>query len=232
MLMNPNSSYAGPSSMPPVKLPKQSHMSFFVAILMTILFVCSLGFGVWAYMGMQENQSNLDAKIEKASAAAVKEAEAAKDAAFAEEEKDPYRTYTGTSTYGSLTYDFPKTWSVYQVEKTSGTVLDYYGHPFIVKGTGKENSFAFRVQVVETSYDKELAKFDAQIKKGTVTASAFRLARVPDQLGSRLTGEIITEKQGVLVLLPLRDKTIKIWTESTDYVGDFDQVLETVSFNP
>ncbi len=231
MLMNPNSPYLGPT-MTPGKMPKQSHMSFFVAILMTILFVCSLGFGIWAFMGMQENQSNLDAKIEEASAVAVKEAEAAKDAAFAEEEKDPYRTFTGSSTFGSLTFDFPKTWSVYQEEQSSGTVLDFYAHPYIIKGTGKENSFAFRIQVVETSYDKEAAKFDAQLKKGSVTAAAYRLPKVPDELGGRITGEIISEKQGVLVLLPLRDKTIKIWTESKDYLADFDKVLETMSFVP
>lgn len=231
MLMNPNAPYMGPT-MPQMKPPKQSHVSFAVAILMTVLFVCSLGFGAWAFMGMQENQSNLDQKIEAASAKAVKEAEAAKDAEFAETEKDPYRTYTGTSTYGSLSFDFPKTWSVYQEEQSSGTVLDYYAHPFIIKGKSKDNSFAFRVQVVETAYDKEVTKFDVQLKKGSVTAAAYRLAKVPEQLGARLTGEIMNEKQGVLVLLPLRDKTIKIWTESKDYLADFDKVLDTMTFIP
>lgn len=199
---------------------------------MSLFFVAALIFGIWAYAGMQENKTNLDAKIEAASAVAVKAAEATKDAEFAEREKDPNRVYTGSSTFGTLSFSFPKTWSVYTEEKDTGTILDYYSSPFLVRGTGKENSFALRAQILDTNYDKELAKFDQAMKKGTVTATAYVLARVPNILGVRLSGEVAADKQGVMVILPLRDKTIKIWTESKDFLGDFDKIIETASFIP
>lgn len=221
-----------PQMLPPMREPRQSHLSLIVAILMSLFFVAALIFGIWAYAGMQENKTNLDAKIEAASAVAVKAAEATKDAEFAEREKDPNRVYTGSSTFGTLSFSFPKTWSVYTEEKDTGTILDYYSSPFLVRGTGKENSFALRAQILDTNYDKELAKFDQAMKKGTVTATAYVLARVPNILGVRLSGEVAADKQGVMVILPLRDKTIKIWTESKDFLGDFDKIIETASFIP
>ncbi len=213
-------------------MPKQSHTALIVAIVMSLGFVVALIFGMWAFAGMQENKTNLDAKIEAANKVAVKAAEEAKEADFAEREKDPNRVYTGSATFGTLSFSFPKTWSVYTEEKESGTILNYYASPFLVRGTGAENSFALRAQIVDSNYDKEIEALNAGIKKGTITVSAYVLARVPNILGVRATGEIQKEKQGTMVILPLRDKTIKIWTESTDYLADFENVIASASFVP
>lgn len=239
MLMNPNQNPMTNPSMPPlpngqnIQLPKQSHKSFIVAILMTILFLGAFGFGVWAFAGMQENKSNLDEKIEAASVVAVEKAEAAKEVEFAEREKDPFKQYAGPAQYGSLTFSYPKTWSMYIEQSDSGTeLLDLYAHPNQILGLDKENSFAFRVQILSNSYDKEVEKIQKTAERGETSVSAFRAAKVPSELGVRVTGEVVTNKQGVMVLLPQRDKTIKIWTESVDFTGDFDRVIESLSFVP
>lgn len=221
-----------PQFQSPLRPPKQTHPALIFAVFMTIAFVGALGFGIWAFAGMQDNKTNLDAKVEAASEVAVAKAESAKEAEFAERDKDPYRGYTGPSTYGSLTYGFPKTWSVYLEEKESGTILDFYGHPLLIRGLGKENSFAFRAQILDSPYDKEVEKFQKQAEKGEVAVSAFRLTQVPSVLGVRVTGEVVNEKQGVMVLLPIRDKTIKLWTESNDFAADFDRIIESTTFNP
>jgi hypothetical protein len=137
-----------------------------IAVIMTLAFVFALGFGIWAFSGMQENKTNLDEKIAVASANAVQKAESIKETEFAEEQKNPYKTYVGSSTYGSLTFDYPKTWSIYAEEKTSGTILDFYGHPDIIPGLSREITFAFRAQILDTSYENEVKKFDALIKSG------------------------------------------------------------------
>jgi hypothetical protein len=217
----------------PPKIPKQGHGGLVFGIIMTVAFVSALGFGLWAFSGMQENKTNLDAKIEKASDAAVKEAEDAKEAEFAEREKDPNRGYTGPSTYGSLTFAYPKTWSMYFEESESGgTILDLYAHPFAVRGLGSENSFAFRTQILASDFDKEAEKYQKQAEKGTVAVTAFKLELVPTVLGIRVTGEVAKDKQGIAVLVPLRDKTIKIWTESNDFASDFDKVIQSTTFIP
>lgn len=229
MLMNPN---APMNQMPQMPFPKQSHTSFFVAIIMTLGFISALGFGIWAFIGMQDNKTNLDAKIEKASKVAVQNAEEAKEVEFGEREKDPYRTYTGSATYGSLSFSYPKTWSVLLDEKPSGTVMELYGNPFLLPSlSGQDSLFAFRAQILSATYDTEVDKF-TKLPAGKVSITAFRPELVPSELGVRISGEISQGKQGVIVYLPLRDKTFKFWTESTDYTADFDKVMQTINYIP
>jgi len=221
--MNPNNTFP---------VPKQSHGSLIITILLVVALISSLAFGVWAFMGMQANKSDLDEKIDTASSIAVKNAEEAKELEFAEREKDPYDSFTGSATFGSLSFGYPKTWSVYLEEKDSGTVLDFYGHPNVVKGTDKTNSFALRAQIISTSYDKEAEKVQRLVDSDKVTVTAFSPKNVPSGLGIRIVGEIATAKQGVMILLPQRDKTIKVWAESPDFTPDFDKVIETLNYVP
>lgn len=215
-----------------VKLPKDHHTSFIVAVIMTVGFVLTLIFGIWAFVGMVQNKTNLDQKIEKASAEAVDDAEAAKEIEFTEREKSPYKTYTGSATFGSLAFEYPKSWSVYLQEDTDGTILDFYGHPNVIPGLKSGTSFAFRAQILSNSYDEEIKKYQKTAEAGTVVITSFVPTKLTDQLGIRVTGEIDKDNKGVVVLLPLRDKTFKFWTESTDYVADFDRVMESISFVP
>lgn len=227
--MNPNQL---PHNMQSVELPKQSHTSLIVALLMSILFVVSLGFGIWAFIGKQENKSNLDTKIEAASEIAVEKAELAKEADFAERDKNPFKTYTGSATYGSLTFSYPRTWSVYAEENNTGKLLDLYAQPNVVTGTQASNSFALRVQTLDDSYDTLVAKFQKSAEDGKVTVAAFRAEKVPTVLGTRIAGEVVKDKQGTMILLPQRDKTFVLWTESTDYNTDFEAVIKSISFVP
>jgi len=203
-----------------------------VAGFMSLAFVLSMGFGVWAFSGMQENQKDLDSKIATATEVAVQEAESAKDVEFAEEQKTPFKKYVGSATYGSLSFEYPKTWSVYAEEKTSGTILDFYGQPDLIPGISKTVTFVFRAQILGSAYDTEVKKFDSIAKSGKVTVTAYRPDKVQSQLGVIVRGEIATGKTGVLVLLPQRDKTFKLWTESNDYLNDFDGILKSISFVP
>lgn len=227
MLMNPNV-----TSQQPYPNPKQSHTSFIVALLLATGLVISLAFGVWAFMGMQANKTDLDEKIAVAERVAVNKAEELKELEFAEREKDPYKNFIGSATFGSLSFDFPKSWSVFLEEKDSGTVLDFYSHPGVVKGTDKSNSFALRAQIISSTYDKEAEKMQKLVETGKATATAFIPKNVPSGLGIRVVGEVVTDKQGVMVLIPQRDKTIKIWTESPDFISDFDKIIETLNYVP
>lgn len=108
---------------------EQGSVSVLLAGIFGVLFLGSTVFAFWAFVGRQDYKNNVDEKIADASAIAVQEAETAKDAEFVEKEKSPLRTYKGPATYGSVSFDYPKTWSVYAEEGTSGTVLDLYAFP-------------------------------------------------------------------------------------------------------
>lgn len=199
-------------------------------IIVSLLLLGALGFGYWAYAGLQDYKNNVDIKITEAVEAAEKIIAAEKESEYAEKEKSPFVTYQGPSTYGSLVITYPKTWSVY-IDEGSSAPLSGIMHPRFVPAND-ETSYALRFEVVNKAYDTELKAFDSKVKNGQIRVSAYRAPKVDSMLGSRLEGELTNKKQGVLILLPLRDKTLKLWTEGQDYRSDFDTLLAVFNFVP
>src|SRR4051794_28439176 len=83
-------------------------------LLVALLLLVGVAvFGVWAFGSRQDYKDNVDAKIATAVASAKVDEDKVKDAQFAEESKNPLKTYTGPAAYGSVTINYPKTWSGY-----------------------------------------------------------------------------------------------------------------------
>lgn len=207
-----------------------------VLVVMTLLLFGAAGFGVWAYMGREDYKNNLEPKITAAVEVAKKEIASSKDNEYAEKEKIPLKRYNGPSTYGSVVVSYPKTWSAYVDESdtsSSSTPVNGYFHPNFVPGVQGATSFALRVQVLPSSYDKELKQFDPLASKGKIKVSAYSAPKVSGIVGARVDGQIATGKSGSMVLFPLRDKTLKVWTEADQFVGDFNTyVLPNLTFIP
>jgi len=208
-------------------------ISLVLAIVFGVLFVGASVFGVWAFGSRQDYKDNTDKKIENAVVIAVQETETAKDVEFVEKEKQPTRTYKGSATYGSVSFAYPKTWSIYAEENTSGTVLDLYGFPGVVPKVENSQVYALRTEIVSKTYDATLKSYESKLKTGDLSAQAFRAENVPGVLGTRLDGAIETDKIGAVVLLPLRDKTLIISAEAPQYVNDFNTIiLPSLKFVP
>ena len=205
-----------------------------LAICATLLVV-ALAFGAWAFMGRQDYKNNAEEKTAAAVKTAVKQEGSRKDAEFAEAQKSPLKTFTsGSETIGNLSFKYPKSWSAHaDTRDSSGTIFSAYFYPDVIPSL-TSTSFPLRVEVEDNSYSDELASYNSSgIQAGTLTASAFRAEKVPSVLGTKLTGALTSEKDGTMILLPLRDKTIKIWTENNDYLADFnDSVLPSINFAP
>lgn len=202
------------------------------SVLCLLLLVTTLVF----YMGKADLQKNMDAKVEKALAIEVKKVEATKEAELAEKEKSPTKTYTGPSTIGSISFNYPKTYSGYveESQSSSSNKLNGFFHPNIVPKDDPKILFALRVQVVGTAYESVLKTYANYINSGKAQAKPFTAAAVPDVLGTRIDGEIASGgKQGSVILLPVRDKTLLLWTESKESIPDFDTyVVPSISFVP
>ena len=205
-------------------------------VIVAILFVASAGFGVWAFSSRADYKSNSDKKV----AAAVTEARADQksldDAEFAEEIKKPYDSYIGPAAYGNITVYYPKTWSSYVVEAERGgsTPVAAWLYPNNVPSvTNIDNNFALRVELVTSTYQSVLDQFKGRLDKGSASIQPYTLPKVPSVVGSRVEGQITERKQGTMVIFPLRNMTLKVWTESTDFKGDFDtHILPNLSFIP
>jgi hypothetical protein len=59
------------------------------------------------------------------------------------------------------------------------------------------------------------------------------MAKKSIQPGTLLTGQLENNVDGEMLLLNVRDKTLKLWTESNNYKSDFNNVvLASLSFAP
>lgn len=204
-------------------------------ILAAVFLLVAIGFGLWAFSSRQDYKNNTDQKISAAVAVAEKETATEKDNEFIEREKQPLKEYKGPSSYGGVQVRYPKTWSAYIDESGRGSVpVDGYFHPNFVPNVQSANfNFALRVQVVERAFADELRTYDSQVKTGKATAVPYQPLNVANVLGVKLEGEVVSGKQGIVILLPLRDKTIKLSTEAEQYKKDFNEnVLPNFSFTP
>ncbi len=204
-------------------------------ISVSVVLAVALGFGTWAYISRQDYKNNSDQKAVEAADERQKATEAADAAQYAEEAKNPLTTHKAPAQYGGVTIQYPKTWSGYVIEKPSGTTqIDDYFHPSVVPDAmDKDNAFAVRIEVLDQTYDKVLKTYDNEIDAKKLVAAPYTFAKVPDVVGTRLDGEVELNKQGSLVVVPMRNLTLKVWTESPTFLADFNAIiLPNLSFSP
>lgn len=215
---------------------KGSKLLLAATIFLGVAFLVALVFGIWASAGKSDYKNNSDNK----SAIAVEKALAAQklilQAQYNEQSKLPYKTYKGDPTYGSVTFEYPKTYSGYVYSASSTQPVDSYFYPDVVPGgNNSTTAFALRVELINQDYASVLSGFDSQIRTGTLTSKAYvppKMVALNIQPGVRLDGGISQSKQGAMVILKVRDKTLKVYTESTDFMTDYNNVLASLTFTP
>lgn len=164
-------------------------------------------------------------------AAAVKQATEAqkKDLTdeFSEREKVPTKQYVSPSEFGTVKLVFPKTWSGY-VDIQSKDKMEYLGHPNFVPS--KNVNYALKMEIVPEAFATEIIQYDEYVKKGDLRATAVQASGAT---GTRLDGLLEPNREGSMVIFPLRDKTLKISTESKEFEDDFNNiVLQRLTFVP
>ena len=225
-----------PAATPITANSKKSHNWWLIIgiVIGVILLIAAAAFGFWAYSSRQDYKYNSDKKAADVAQIAVQKESTRKDNEFVEKEKNPLQQYQGPAAFGSVDVSYPKTWSAYVVEEDKGgTHIDGYFHTNFVPGLQSKTAYALRVQVTSQSFEAEMKQFDAKVKAGKVKVTPYAAKNVPNVTGARVDGEINQGQSGSMVLLPLRDKTIKISTESQQFVGDFNNIiLPNLKFSP
>lgn len=210
--------------------------SLLLPLIITVLLLFgSLGFGYWAFSGRQDYKNNVDQKIAAAVQSSNQQLTSKLNAQFAEEEKSPYSIYSGPQAFGSIKVTYPRTWSSYVAEEDqSDTPIDGYFYPGTVPDiTNQNNNYALRVQIMSQSYDQALQQYQDEQQSNQVTIKPYALPKVPNVVGAYLTGQVQDQQQGEMVMLPLRDQTLAIWTEATSFENDFNNiVLPNFTFSP
>lgn len=208
-----------------------------IALIATVfILIVAIIFAAWAFAGYQDYKNNSDQKAAAAAAAAKEQTQKEDAEQYAEESKNPLKTHVGPDAYGSVTIQYPKTWSAYIQEQTSGSgvPMNNYFHPDVVRSTqDANNAYALRVQLMNTTYSGIMQQYQALAKNQKVTVQPYKLPKVPSVVGSRVDGQITPQKQGTMIVLPLRNLTLQISTESKDFEADFNNiVLPNLTFSP
>jgi hypothetical protein len=205
-------------------------------ILVTLLLFGAVGFGVWAYSSRQDYKYHTDQKVDAAVTEAKQDEATAKDKEFVQKEKYPLRTYKSPEATGSVTVKYPKTWSAYVDDTGNGSIptLNGYFYPKVVPSIDDQTkTYALRIQLQAQSYNTVLQQFLSQVKQGTAKVSPYKPENVSGVIGSRVDGQITPTKKGSMIVLPLRSQTLEIWTESSQFEKDFDNIiLHYFKFSP
>jgi hypothetical protein len=236
----PQQQVAAPTFMPPnppVGLPgRRPPVGLFVLLAVaSLLFAGSAVLAFMFYGQMQDYKLNSDKK----SAAAVKIANEAQkkelDRQFAEKYKEPLTTYTLPAQFGGVSISYPRTWSVYVDEGGGSNPVNAYFHPGFVpsdKNRSSEFNYALRAQILQSSYQKEVDAYSQLIKQGATVATPLT-GLAGNSTGVRLDGKIDQNKNGSVVIIPVRDKVLKIWTEGDVYKNDFNNfIIKNLNYNP
>lgn len=201
-----------------------------LSIILLSVAVVGLGaLSVWSYVNYNEQKTNVDGKIALAVAEAKKEQAEKDEAKFLEREKEPNRQFAGPEDYGRLTFDYPKTWSVYVAREVNngGSYLAYL-NPITVPPVSERQQYAIRVMIEEKDYDAALKSYQPRVNTGKLKTSAVS-ANGHD--GTRLEGAFTEDIRGTAVLYKVRDKTITIRTDADTFKADFEKLISTINFS-
>lgn len=217
-------------------------------VVLGVLFMGAGSAAIWAYMNYVDAKENVDSKVQAAQAEATKTQSDKDEAAFLAREKEPMRQFASPDDYGHITFDYPKTWSVYQATVTgeSGVTYAVYLNPVYVPpvpsnalndlkagsklsaSTDYVSKFAVRLKVEQKTYDDTLATYSALLKTGQLKSSAFTAGTVT---GTRFDGKFNGDITGSAVVIKVRDRTMTLRTDADVFTDDFNKLIQTVKFN-
>ena len=219
-----------PTPVPTLMPKKKSSLGLVIAMIITSLIAALfIGLFVWMYLQWDAAHTDVQGQIDKAVAIAVNEKATELETEFAEREKYPYKTFAGPADYGSLTFEYPKTWSVY-VEKDASNGGDYvaYFNPATVPAVSNNTIYALRVTISTKSFDNVVSAYQKNVEKGDLSVSVRELENGSANL---YQGTVAKDRRGLVAVIKIRDKTAVIRTDSELFRDDFLRLLGTVKFN-
>lgn len=243
--MQPTGSFqTGPNGMPMVQqvqlMPEEKKdiaglVKTIAIIALSLISVTFIGLFIWMTVEKNEAQSDVDEKISVAEAQARDEQSSKMEAEFLEREKYPFKIFSGPADYGQLSFEYPKTWSVYiAAAANTGGDFNAYFNPIQVDAVGKDTVNALRVTIRDKSFDDVTAEYQKAMDKkdSNLRIESTTIGKDNNITANKYTGTIPnTSLSGFIVTFKIRDKTAILQTDSVLFQADYDKLLGTVTFN-
>ena len=188
------------------------------------------GVAIYAYLQYTEARTDVDGQIALAVSEAEKAQAEADEAKFLEREKEPNRQFVGPNDYGRVTFEYPKTWSVYVDEDAAeGGTYAAYMNPITVPPVGnRDERYALRVTIADEVYEDVLADYEGRVEDGELKTTNVGINGTN---GTRIDGAFSDQIRGSAVVFKIRDKTVTIQTDAQTFKSDFDKLIKTIEFN-
>jgi len=200
-------------------------------IVLAILAVAFAGTTIWAYMNYTDQKTDVDGKIALAVADAKKKQADDDQKKYNEILQNPYTEFVGPDDYGRLTFNYPKTWSVYvakDVSQSKGGSYEAYLNPVVVPPVNSKSQYALHLTISDDDYASVLKKYESLVKSGKLKSSTVS---ANGQNGTRYDGNFTKDIRGAAVVYKIRDKTLVMQTDADTFKPKFEEVIKTIKFN-
>lgn len=209
----------------PASRPRRSIVGIIVIIVLAILSLVFLTMAIIFSQKHSDLQANFDSRLKTLNDEKNIEIEQRFLNDFTEKEKEPFKTYRGPEVLGGVSFQYPKTWSVYV---RSENPQEVYFYPEAVPTLGKGYKYALILRVRPANYDEYVKSFDARVKKEDLKNSRVIKSGTT---GLRYDGKFTKEIHGSLVVFQIRDKILTLQTQTVEFENDFNKILEHLEFN-
>ena len=198
-------------------------------VFTSLAAITFLGLFVYAYIQWTNAKTDVNGQIALAVSEAENKLRTNLEADFEKREKYPYRTFAGPSDFGALTFEYPKTWSVY-VPNDASRAQDFhaYFNPGLVNVVENKTVMALRVSILNTLTDQVKERYSSKIKSGKMTVSTKVVNKINVDV---YKGQLDSNYNGIVCIFKIRDKTVVLQTDAYLFEQDFNRILETVRFN-
>jgi len=231
----PMISQAPVQEVPQIRKDTKSLIKTIVIIALSLVSVTFIGLFIWMWTQYDSAKTDVDGQIADAVVKAVDENTTKLENEFTIREKYPYKTFAGPADYGELTFEYPKTWSVYVAkDATQRGDFEAYLNPVEVYEVSDETVNALRVAVKDEGFDEVAEEYQRELEgdQATLKVESVTIGKDGNITANRYTGIIPgTELNGIVVIFKIRDKTAVLQTDSVLFQSDFDTLLSTVRFN-
>ena len=199
-------------------------------IVVSLLAILFIGLFIWMTLKWSEASTNVQGKIDVAVAEAKNQLQAKLENEFAEKEQYPFLTFSGPADFGSLTFEYPKNWSVYIPDDASrGGEFNAYLNPGQVNVVSDTTIMALRVSIRTEQIDSVLEDYNRKVQDGEMTVASKVVNKVNVNV---FTGKLDNDYQGIVCIFKIRDKTAILRTDSSNvFRENFEKILSTIRFN-
>lgn len=195
--------------------------------ILSIIFICLF---VNMYAQWDEAKTDVEGQVEQAVASSELALRTKLEDEFAEKEKYPYRTFGGPADLGSLSFEFPKTWSVYVPESSSTSEYRAYLNPGYVGNVSTQTVMALRVSILNRAADSVKEEYARRVSNGDLSYSTKVINGVTADI-YRGVYDASTGYNTIICLIKIRDKTVILQTDALIFEADFNRILETIKYN-